>query len=141
MAAYSSTNSLFKAGDGASPTEAFATVAQVSEIKWSGYSRKTIEVTVMGQSHPSVMIGSHEPQTVELTLLFDPAEAAHEALRTKLVSGSAGNYQIILPDPGGYQVQFNAYVTKFEIDALTAEGAEISANVTMNLTALPTVTP
>jgi len=140
MAAYSSTNTLFKVGDGASPTEAFTTIAQISEVKWSGYSRKTLEINVMGAAHPSIMVGGHEPQTVELTLLFDPAEAAHEAMRTKLINGTSGNYQIVLPDSGQYTVQFNAFITKFDVDSLTAEGKEISVTVTLNLTALPTVT-
>jgi len=140
MAAYSSTNTLFKVGNGASP-EVFTTIAQISEVKWSGYSRKLLEINVMGAAHPSIMVGGHDPQTVELTLLFDPADAAHEAMRTKLLNGTAGNYQIVLPDSGSYTVEFNAYVTKFEVDALTAEGKEIAVNVTFNLTTLPTVTP
>jgi len=87
------------------------------------------------------MIGSHDPMNVELKLLFDGGIAAHEAMRTKLVAGTSGNYQIILSDAGAFQVQFPGLVTKFDLDAFTAEGAEVVANVTIEITALPTVTP
>ena len=140
MAANISTGTLFKVGNGSSP-ETFSTVAQVQEIKWSGYARKIVDTYTMGSSYPTRLISSHDPQNVELKLLFDPADNAHEAMRTKLIAGSVSNYQIVLPDSSAYQVQFGGYITKFEIDALTAEGAEIVANVTIELTALPTVTP
>jgi hypothetical protein len=140
MPANISTGTLFKVGNAASP-ETFATIAQVQEIKWSGYARKIVDTYTMGSSYPTRLMSSHDPQNVELKLLFDPADNAHEAMRTKLVAGTLSNYQIILPDASAYQVQFGGYITKFEIDALTAEGAEIVANVTIELTALPTVTP
>lgn len=140
MAANISTGTLFKVGNGSSP-ETFSTVAQVQEIKWSGYARKIVDTYTMGSSYPTRMMSSHDPQNVEIKLLFDPGDNAHEAMRTKLVAGTLSNYQIILPDASAYQVQFGGYITKFEIDALTAEGAEIVANVTIELTALPTVTP
>ena len=140
MAASISTGTLFKVGNAASP-EVFSTLAQVQEIKWSGYNRKIVDVYTMDSSYPTRMVGSHDPMNVELKLLFDGGIAAHEAMRTKLVAGTAGNYQIVLPDAGTYQVQFAGLVTKFEIDALTAEGAEVVANVTIEITALPTVTP
>lgn len=140
MAASISTGTLFKVGNAASP-EVFSTLAQVQEIKWSGYNRKTVDVYTMDSSYPTRMIGSHDPMNVELKLLFDGGIAAHEAMRTKLVAGTAGNYQIILSDGGAYQVQFPGLVTKFDLDAFTAEGAEVVANVTIEITALPTVTP
>ena len=140
MTANISTGTLLKVGNAASP-EVFATVAQVQEIKWSGYTRKIVDTYTMGSAYPTRLVGSHDPQNVELKLLFDPADAAHEAMRTKLIAGTSSNYQIILPDAGSYQVQFAGLVTKFEVDALTAEGAEIVANVTIEITALPTVTP
>jgi hypothetical protein len=140
MPANISTGTLFKVGNGSSP-ETFSTVAQVQEIKWSGYARKIVDTYTMGSTYPTRMVGSQDPQNVELKLLFDPSDNAHEAMRTKLIAGTSSNYQIILPDASAYQVQFAGYVTKFEIDALTAEGAEIVANVTIEITAAPTVTP
>lgn len=140
MTASISTGTLFKVGNAASP-EVFSTVAQAKEVKWSGASRKVIDSYVHGSSYPVRMLGPHDPQNVELKLLFDGADAAHEALRGAGNSGTTGNYQIVLPDPGSFTITFTAYVTKFEIETLTADGAEIVANVTLEFTALPTVTP
>jgi hypothetical protein len=141
MPAYISTGTVFSAGDGATPTEVFAAVAQVQEVKWSGYARKVVDAYVLGSSYPERMVGTHDPQNVELKLLWDPADTTHEAMRTRLLAGTQHNYRITLPDPGAYQVQVRGFFTKFEIDSLTAEGGEIVVNATLELTALPTVTP
>lgn len=140
MSAYITSGVVFSAGDGATPTEVFATVAQVQEVKWSGYARKVVDSYVLGQSYPERMLGPHDPQSVELKLLWDPADTSHEAMRTRLLAGTLHNYRIVLPDPGAYQVQVRGFFTKFEIDALTAEGGELVVNATLELTALPTVT-
>ena len=141
MTAIISTGTVLSAGDGVTPTEGFAPVAQVQEIKWSGYARKIVDSYVLGSTYPERMVGTHDPQNVELKLLWDPADTTHEAMRTRLLAGTAHNYRITLPDAGSYQVQVRGVFTKFEIDALTAEGAEVVVNATLELTALPTVTP
>lgn len=141
MAAYLSSGVVFSAGDGATPTEVFAAVAQVSEVKWSGYARKVVDAYVLGQSYPERMVGPLETQNVELKLVWDPADTTHEAMRTRLVAGTLHNYRIVLPDPGGYQIQVRGFFTKWEIDALGAEGAELVVNATLELTAAPVVTP
>lgn len=141
MPGYISSGVVFSAGDGATPTEVFATVAQVQEVKWSGYSRSVVDSRVLGDLYPQRMVGPHETQNVEMKLLFDPGDTAHEAIRTRLIAGSQHNYRITLPDPGAYQVAVRGFFTKFEVDALTAEGGEIVVNATLELTALPVVTP
>lgn len=140
MVALVSVGSLLKVGNAASP-EVFTEVAQVSEIKWSGLSKKILDIPVLGQTYPLRKLTTDDPQNVELKLIFDPAIAAHEAFRTSQSGSTARNYQIVLPDSGAYQIGFNAFVTKFELDAFTADGAEIVANITLELTAAATVTP
>lgn len=141
MPGYISSGVVFSAGDGATSTELFATVAQVQEVKWSGYSRSVVDSRVLGDLYPQRLVGPHETQNVELKLLWDPADTSHEAIRTRLLAGTSHNYRIVIPDPGAYQVQVRGFFTKFEVDALTAEGGEIVVNATLELTALPTVTP
>jgi hypothetical protein len=141
MPGYISSGVVFSAGDGATPTEVFATVAQVQEVKWSGYSRSVVDSRVLGDLYPQRMLGPHETQNVEMKLLFDPGDTAHESIRTRLIAGTQHNYRITLPDPGAYQVAVRGFFTKFEVDALTAEGGEIVVNATLELTALPVVTP
>ena len=141
MPGYISSGVVFSAGDGATPTEVFATVAQVQELKWSGYSRSVVDSRVLGDLYPQRMVGPHEAQNVEIKLLWDPADTSHEAIRSRLIAGSQHNYRIVIPDPGAYQVAVRGFFTKFEVDALTAEGGEIVVNATLELTALPVVTP
>ena len=141
MPGYISSGVVFSAGDGATPTEVFATVAQVQEVKWSGYSRSVVDSRVLGDLYPLRTVGPHETQNVEMKLLFDPGDTAHESIRTRLIAGTQHNYRITLPDPGAYQVAVRGFFTKFEVDALTAEGGEIVVNATLELTALPVVTP
>jgi len=141
MPAYITSGVVFSAGDGATSNEVFATVAQVQEIKWSGYARKMVDAYVLGSAYPERMVGPHDPQSVEMKLLWDPAETSHEAMITRLLAGTQHNYRIVMPDPGAYQVQVRGFFTKFEIDTLTAEGGELVVNATLELTALPTRTP
>jgi hypothetical protein len=88
MAGFISSGVVFSAGDGAEPTEVFATVAQVQEVKWSGYSRSVVDSRVLGDLYPTRMVGPHEVQNVEMKLLFDPGETAHESIRTRLIAGT-----------------------------------------------------
>ncbi len=141
MASYLSNGSLFKKGDGATPTEAFATIAQVISITPPVFERSVVETRVMGQEYPVVLAGPMNAQTVELKLLFDSADAAHQAFRTDFASKTVRNYQIVLPDAGAELTAITAFVSKYGVDELTSEGAEIVATVTLQATAVCTVTP
>lgn len=141
MAVVSTTGTQFRIGDGATPTEIFTALAQVQEVKPSGWARKTIDQYTLDSLYPERLIGAHEPQNVEVKLLFDGAIAAHEAFRTRLVAGTLHNFQIVMSDAGAYQIQFRGFVTKFVLDPFSAEGEAVIATVTIELTTLPTVTP
>lgn len=141
MAVYLSNGTLFKKGDGATPTEAFATVAQVMSITPAVFERSKVETRVMGQDYPVVLAGPMNSQTVELKLLFDSADAVHQAFRTDFLAKTVRNYQVVLPDAGAELTQISAFVSKFGVDELTAEGAEIVASVTLEATAIAAVTP
>jgi hypothetical protein len=141
MASYLSNGTLFKKGDGATPTEVFATIAQVISITPPVFERGVVETRVMGQDYPVVLAGPVNAQTVELKVLFDSADAMHQAFRTDFIAKTVRNYQIVLPDVGAELTTIAAFVSKYGQDELTAEGAEIVASVTLQATSVCTVTP
>jgi hypothetical protein len=140
MPAYISNTTQLLAGDGATPTEVFTAVAQVLSVKLPAYERNIVELRTLGNSYPDQLVGPYNTMEAEFKLAFDPDMATHEAMRTRLIAATTHNYRVSLPDGGTPQsYTLRGIFTKFELDEFTAEGAEIVANATLRLTALPTV--
>lgn len=132
--AISSFGTLFKTGDGATPTETFATVAEVGDIEGPDMSLATEEVT----NHGSVggwdeFIGTIlSGGEVGLPLNFIPTEATHDmstGLQADMLNRVVRNRQIIFPDGSGYQ--FAALVTGFKAKAPVK--GKLSADVKLKI--------
>jgi predicted secreted protein len=90
----------FRRGDGAEPTEAFETIANVTSIKGPNRTRKSLETT----SHSSAdgwrtfIGGLKDGGEVSFDLRYDPAEPTHD-LDEDLSDVEPRNYQLVLlPD-------------------------------------------
>ena len=88
---------LFKRGDGATPTEAFTTIANVTNIGGPDRSRETIDVT----AHDSpggwmeFLGGLKDGGEVSLDINYDPAEVSHD-LDDDFDDADPRNYQIVI---------------------------------------------
>lgn len=118
--AISSFGTLFKVGDGATPTETFATVAEVGDIDGPDMSLATEEVT----NHGSVdgwdeFIGTIlSGGEVGMPINYVPTEATHNmttGLQADMINKTRRNFQLVFPDSSGYQ--FAALVTGFKSKA------------------------
>jgi hypothetical protein len=113
---------LFKMGDGGSPTEAFATVAEVVDV--AGPGGKTTMADLTSHTSPS---GFKEkvPTTVDggsftLKVNFLPSAVTQgytAGLLNKWLNRTKGNYQLLWPNVAGTYVTFAAYVTAFDMKA------------------------
>jgi len=87
----------FKRGDGATPTEVFTTLANVTTISGPSRSRETLDVT----SHGSVdgwmefIGGLKDGGEISLELNYDPAEETHD-LDDDFDDDDPRNYQIVI---------------------------------------------
>lgn len=119
----------------------YTTIAQVMNITFPKYTRKTAEVYIHDQSAPVVKTGAYEAMEAVIELAFDGDAAAHQAFLTDIGAKSALNYKIIMPNTGAAEFAFNAIISGLEWGDASAEGTDPqSATVTFALTAAPTVT-
>lgn len=139
MAGYQSNGFVFQYETATPGT--YAAVTQCMSATPPSYERNTAEVFTTDSTSPTILFSTIAAQEVKATFLWDPALAPHEAFRTDFSAKTARNYKIIYPDPGAYEVKFNAVVTNLEYSELTGEGGEITMTVTLKLTTTPTITP
>ncbi|KAA3645337.1 MAG: outer capsid protein Hoc [Chloroflexi bacterium] len=129
----SSFGTLLKRGDGATPTEVFATIAEVLDISGPGEELRTEEST----NHSSVDGAVERTATLldsgEITydVNLDPSGVTHTNLRTDMRNRTLRNFQQIFPDTANTQVDFAAYVTKFQPSA-PVEGV-LKASITLSI--------
>jgi hypothetical protein len=130
--ARSSFGTLLKIGDGASPTEAFTTIAEVRDISGPSIAVGTEEVT----SHDSAGWREYIPTLLEggevtFDLNFNAAatQGFTGGLYDDMIDKTLRNFQILLPTTTAKTGAFKAYVTGFELSA-PVEGV-LTASVTL----------
>lgn len=130
--ARSSHGTLLKVGDGATPTEAFTTIAEVLDISGPGTTLSTEDAT----NHDSA--GWREPVPTileggEVTFDVNYYKASTQTtLRTLQTNRTRRNFQMVIPLAAPETLTFAAYVTGFEY-AAPVEGI-FRASVTLMVT-------
>jgi len=108
------TNStVLKIGDGATPTEGFTNVGQITD--WDGFDEKSkvIDITTLDDDYSEKDGGAViDSGATGMDLLYDPANTNINALRTGV--GTKKNFQLILSN-GTTQFAFAAVITGFKI--------------------------
>ena len=128
--------SSFAIGDGATPTEAFVAVAEVTSITPPSDSVDVIDVTHMASpSNTREFIqGLTDPGEVSIDINFTPGSGSDTAIQAKRGAGT-GNYQITFP--GGTVWTFAAFLTGYE-PAVPVDD-KMTATVTFKVTSTYTV--
>lgn len=131
---------LLKMGDGATPVESFATIANVMTIGGPEYTKDMLEVT----SHDSPggwkeFVGSlKDGGTLSLDINFDPANTTHVALLQSLLDESQPtNWQLVFPDPAHTTWTIPAMVQKFGTSA--PHDGKLGASVDLKIAGQPTL--
>jgi len=129
MGTLGSHGTLIQIGDGATPTEAFATIGELGDIEGLGIARETHDASVQTSDWMVSIPGLKRMENVKFPVNFDPADATHDhltGLQKDVVDGTKRNFRIIYPDAGATTHQFAAFVVsvvpKAPVDGvLTAE--------------------
>lgn len=140
--AISAFGTLLKIGDGATPTETFTTIAEVSNISGPGFSLDTTDVTNHSspggweEAIPTILHAGE----VSFDINFVPTDPTHgfsTGLLHDMVNRIKRNFQLVFPNAGNTTWSFAAFVTGFE----PAEPVDdkLSASVTLKLTGQPTL--
>ena len=144
MAVYAQ-GTLLQMGDGASPTEAFTTIAEVMTITGPSFSRDTIDTTSHDTSNGfrTFMGGLVDAGEVSFDIQFDAAATTHidtSGLLSKLVGSSlptsTTNFRIVYPNSKRWN--FAGIVSGFEVTA--DMGDKMQASVTIKISGKPTLT-
>ena len=117
--AVSSFGTLLKIGDGATPTEAFTTIAEVMDISGPEFTRDTEEVTNHSSTggYKEYIATLKDAGNVSFDLNFTNA-ATQLALATDFENGTVRNFKIVFPLPtGNTTLGFAGIVTNLGLDA------------------------
>jgi hypothetical protein len=139
MAGINAFGTLLKMGDGATPTEAFTTIANIHSLTGPSLSRETLDATAHDSPNKTrEFTGSlKDPGEVTAEVHYDPA--VHDPLRDLLDDDEPTNFQIHWPPSVGGNDGFAALLTGFEatapFDGLL--GATLTFKVTGSVTATP----
>jgi len=135
--AISGAGTLFKRGNGATPTELFTTLAQCLKISWDGPTKQTIETTNQDSGqYRSYIAGWRDAGEIKLTVNF--TLASHFIIWGDFNSDVTHNYQIVLPDTGNTTFQAAAHITNMPLTAPVDD--RVTYDITLKLTGVPTLT-
>ena len=114
-------------------------VAQVSNLSGPGLSMDTEDVTCHDstgawEEHVGTILRSGE---LTIDIVYDPNDATHAGLHTKLAARTAYNFAIEFPSTAAVTWRFDGFVTGFEPSA-PVDGA-LTASVTVKITGQPTL--
>src|SRR5690606_13920341 len=99
MAGINGKGAALQRGDGATPTENFTTIANVTSIEGPGLEREEIDVTAHDTdgNFMEFVPGLVDPDEVEIEVNYDPIE--HDALIAAFDDDAPRNYRLVFPDP------------------------------------------
>lgn len=140
--AISAFGTLLKAGDGATPTENFTTIAELKKISGPSFQANTIDVTVHNSGSPwkRFISGLIDGGEITLDINLVPQNATHDAsagLLSDLTNRTHRNYQLVLPDGALTTWQIPGIVTGFQLTADPA--AALDAQVKIKVNGAPTL--
>lgn len=135
--AISSFGTFLKKGDGGSPTEVFATIAEVGDIEGPDMSLATEEVTHQGSpggwdEYVGTILSGGE---ISFPINYYPSDSTHDmvtGVQADMVNRVKRNFQLVYPDPGGNGYQFKALVTGFKPKG--AVKGKLTADVKLKIT-------
>ena len=137
MAGLDAFGTQLKRGDGATPTEVFTAIANVTDITPPALERETLDVTSHGSPDAwrEHIGGLKDGGEVEIEINYDPRE--HDALVADLEDEDPRNYKVVWPKSLG-EWSFAAILTNFEPEA--PHDDKLAASLTFKVSGKPTIT-
>lgn len=128
----------FKRGDGASPTEAFTALAEVTAINGFSMSKDTVDATHMASPsrYREFISALRDAGEVTVEINFDPGSTEVTNAFTDFDANVTRNYQIVWADTTEFE--FAGICTGVETGAPVDD--KMSATLTYKLTGKPTLT-
>ncbi len=127
-------------GDGGSPTEVFATIAEIHQFTGPQQSTKQIQVTSLDSAAQEYIAGLRDGGQVSFDMNYVPSDVPQQGLITDLASGHVSNYKLILTDgtTTPTSIAFKAIVISHQIKGQVDD--RIMASVALKISGTPTFT-
>lgn len=124
-------------GDGATPTETFTTIANLTSIEGPGIERETIDVTAHDSEGGWMEFvgGLKDGGEVEVEVNYDPSQ--HDTLVADFDDEDPTNYRLVFPDDIATTWSFSAILTEFSPEAPYDD--KLVASMTFKVTGKPTL--
>ncbi|MFD9905636.1 phage tail tube protein [Streptomyces sp. NPDC059063] len=124
-------------GDGATPTETFSPIANVTDITPPGVERETYDVTAHDspEAWREFIGGLKDGGEVEIEINYDPRE--HDSLFGDFSDALPRSYKVVWPGTLG-SWGFAAILTNFEPEA--PHDDKLAASLTFKVSGKPTIT-
>lgn len=137
MAGINGFGTALQRGDGATPTEVFTTIANVTSINPPSMERETIDVTAHDSEDAWMEFvgGLKDGGEVSADVNYDPSE--HDVLVGDFDDEDPRNYRIVFPDDLATTWSFKAILTGFEPEAPYDD--KLAASLTWKVTGKPTL--
>lgn len=133
MATLKSQGVVLKRGDGATPTEVFTAIGELTSIGGvGGGSASEIDVTNLSSTAKEFILGLKDEGEVSLSLNLDTADTMQTGLRTDRDSNIARNFEMVLTDSGPTTISFTAFVKSYNLGV--AVDSQITLEITLRLT-------
>jgi predicted secreted protein len=131
-------------GDGATPTEAFATIAEVTSISGPNESAASIDVTSFDSTSREYIAGLRDGGEVSIEFNFVGDDVSQAGLRADFASGAKRNFTIDLDDATATLTVASKYAFAAVVTALGANFAvddKITGSATLKISGDVTFTP
>lgn len=140
---YSAFGTQLQLGDGATPTEAFNTVAGVLDISGPAFSTETIDLTAHDSANAfeEIVLGIKRSGEVTFDIVYDPADATHDdatGLFETYQDRETHNFKIIMTDTANTEIAFSGFTIGWEWSFPVNGGLLVS--VTIKPDGEPTIT-
>jgi hypothetical protein len=124
---------LLQIGNGASPTESFASISEIKTFSGPGGSASVIDVTDLSSVAKEKRLGLADEGQLSFTINYIPKNTQHTLLRTNRDNRTLTNFKLKFTDSSPVSTwSFAAYVQGFSVSG--AVDAVVEATITLEIT-------
>lgn len=123
----------------ATPTN---TIPGIRQVSFATGARPMIDATGHDDTSTKNFIPAPLRETVEadITIAYDPANVAHEAIRAAHIAATLHYVAIVLPDVGAAQWEQSGYWTEFSVPSLNPDTGLLECSLKFKAVAAETFT-
>lgn len=121
-----------KMGNGATPTEVFTSIPEITTMSGPGGSAAVKDTTSLLDTAKTKRMGLADEGQISFDINYIPADTQHAALRAARAARTLHNFQLVFTDSPATTWDFAGYVTGFTLQGVQVDGT-MGAKVTIEV--------